>query len=291
MVEGRSARRAVLDVRRDRLVGQVPDEVGLPVLPDPLREQSVEGGVERGVGHRADELGLDLGDVAERLDRLLALLRPPAPAGDHRAEHVAVAVLRDEGQRRGHLPAEERAELLGGLLDVVVVRAHDGAARPRPRRTSGRRRWSSTSCSCELEGGDDAEVPAAAAQRPEQVLVLVLARDEDPPIGGDHLRANQVVARQAAAAGEVADAAAQRQAGDAGGRDDAAGGGQAEGVGGVVEVAPGGAAAGARRARLGDPRTRVDPRRSRTTPPSQVPNPGALWPPPRTARSRPASRA
>ena len=97
----------------------------------------------------------------------------------------------------------------------------------------------------ELERGDDAEVPAAAAQRPEQVLVLVLARDEDAAVGGDHLGAHEVVARQAAAAREVADAPAQRQTAHAGGRDDAPGRGEAEGVGGVVEVAPRGAASGA----------------------------------------------
>src|SRR6185437_1628624 len=95
----------------------------------------------------------------------------------------------------------------------------------------------------ELEGGDGPEVPAAPAQRPEQVLVLVLARGEDAPVGGDDLRAHQVVAREAAPAREVADASAQRETADAGGGDDAPGGGEAVCVGGVVEIAPGGAAA------------------------------------------------
>src|SRR5690606_31754174 len=62
---------------------------------------------------------------------------------------------------------------------------------------------------------------------------------------GDDLGGDEVVARQPAAAREVADPAAQRQAAHAGGRDDAAGGGVAEGVGGVVEIAPRRAAAGA----------------------------------------------
>src|SRR5439155_16699643 len=97
----------------------------------------------------------------------------------------------------------------------------------------------------ELERGDDTEVPAAAAQGPEQVLVLVLARDEDAAVGGDHFGADQVVARESAAPHEVADSAAQRQPTHAGGRDDAPGRGEAVGVGGVVEVAPGGTATGA----------------------------------------------
>ena len=41
----------------------------------------------------------------------------------------------------------------------------------------------------------------------------------------------------------------------------------------------------------GSTRTPRMPLRSITTPPSHVPNPGTLWPPPRTARSTPLSRA
>ena len=41
----------------------------------------------------------------------------------------------------------------------------------------------------------------------------------------------------------------------------------------------------------GSTRTPRMPDRSITTPPSHVPNPGTLWPPPRTARSSPFSRA
>jgi hypothetical protein len=239
--------RCIVEVRLGvgGLVGQVADEVGLPVLPHALVEEPVERGVEGGVGHGADVLGLDLGGVAERLDRLLAQLRPAAPARDQDAEHVAVALLRDERQRRGHLPSEEHTELLGRLLDVVVVGAHhrrcvldlvqQGAA------VDGR-----DVVQGELHRRDHTEVPAPAPQRPEQVLVLVLARDEDPAVGGDHLRAEEVVARQPAAAGEVADAPAERQPAHARGRDDASGRGEAVGVRGVVEVPPRGAAPGAR---------------------------------------------
>ena len=96
----------------------------------------------------------------------------------------------------------------------------------------------------ELERRDDAEVPAAAAQRPEQVVVLGLARDE-PAVRGDDLGREQVVTREPDAARQVADAAAERQPADAGRRHDAAGRRQAVGVRGVVEHAPGRAALGA----------------------------------------------
>ncbi|HEY1206419.1 MAG TPA: hypothetical protein VGF05_17125 [Bryobacteraceae bacterium] len=66
------------------------------------------------------------------------------------------------------------------------------------------------------------------------------------PAGGDHVGRDEVVAGEAVAAREVAEAAAQGQAGDTGGGDDAAGRGRAEGVGGVIEVAPGAAGFGAR---------------------------------------------
>jgi hypothetical protein len=49
----------------------------------------------------------------------------------------------------------------------------------------------------ELEGGDDAEVATAAAQRPEEVLVLGRACPEEAAIGGDDIGGEQVVAGEA----------------------------------------------------------------------------------------------
>ena len=45
----------------------------------------------------------------------------------------------------------------------------------------------------ELELGDDAEVPAATADAPEQVRVHVLARGHQLALGGDHVDRDQVV--------------------------------------------------------------------------------------------------
>ena len=55
----------------------------------------------------------------------------------------------------------------------------------------------------ELELGDDPEVAAAAAQRPEQVGVLVVARPGDPAVGGDDLRGDEVVDAQPGLAGSA----------------------------------------------------------------------------------------
>ncbi len=49
----------------------------------------------------------------------------------------------------------------------------------------------------ELEGRDDAEVAAAALERPEQVGVLVRTGPDQAAIGGDHLGRDEIVDRQA----------------------------------------------------------------------------------------------
>ena len=67
----------------------------------------------------------------------------------------------------------------------------------------------------EVEGCDDAEVPAAAAQRPEEIGVLVLIGPDDTSVGEDDLCREHVVARQTTAPREVADAAAERESADA----------------------------------------------------------------------------
>jgi hypothetical protein len=98
----------------------------------------------------------------------------------------------------------------------------------------------------ELEGGDDAEVAAAAAQRPEEVRVLVGRRADEAPVGGDQLAGEQVVAGEPVLALEPARAAAEREPGDAGRGDAPSGGGEAVLLGGAVDLRPGGAGADAR---------------------------------------------
>ena len=73
-----------------------------------------------------------------------------------------------------------------------------------------------------LEAGHDAEIAAAAAQRPEQIRILARARSHQPPVGEHHVGRDEMVDRQAEAAAQIADAAAERQSGDAGVRHDPA---------------------------------------------------------------------
>ena len=89
----------------------------------------------------------------------------------------------------------------------------------------------------EQEARHHAEIAAAAAQRPEQIGILRLARRDEAAVGQHDVGLEQVVDGEAVLARQIAGAAAERQAGDAGGRDDAERHGQPEGVGGVVDVA------------------------------------------------------
>ena len=90
----------------------------------------------------------------------------------------------------------------------------------------------------QLEGGDDAEVAAAAAQRPVQVRVLVGARAHLAAVGEDDLGGDEVVDGHPVAPALVGDAAAERQAGDAGLGHDPARGGEPERRGDAVDVGP-----------------------------------------------------
>ena len=69
----------------------------------------------------------------------------------------------------------------------------------------------------ELEARDDTEVATAAADRPEQVLMLVGTGGQQPAIGGHDLDGLERIDGQAVLANEPADAATEREPGDADG--------------------------------------------------------------------------
>ena len=120
----------------------------------------------------------------------------PAIAG-HQA---AVPLWRDERRRRRRQEARARLSLVGrrgvevAEAPAAAARALGGVEEREAAVTIGADR-----VSVELERGHDAEVAAAAAQRPEQLGVLVLARMD--PLAGrrDELDRGEGVAGQAVA--------------------------------------------------------------------------------------------
>ena len=141
----------------------------------------------------------------------------------------------------------------------------------------------------EGQRGDDAEAAAAAAQRPEQVGVLVGRRVHELAVGGDHLGGDHAVGGEAVGARQPGGAAAQRVAGDADGAAAAGQRAEAVGRGGPLtwcQVAPGPTVAVRRR---GSTRRRPSPRAAAAGAPSaavQVP-----WPVDCTASGRSWRRA
>ena len=102
----------------------------------------------------------------------------------------------------------------------------------------------------EQERGDDAEVAAAAADGPEQVGILVGAGAHLLAARQNDLGLEQVVDREPALAGQMAEAAAKGEAADAGRGDDPARRREPVLVRRSVHLAPGAAAADPNRARL-----------------------------------------
>ena len=130
----------------------------------------------------------------------------------------------------------------------------------------------------EQERRDDAEVAAAAADRPVQVGVLVRARADALAVREHELGLEQVVDREPEGARQVPETAAEREPADAGGRDDAAGGRQSVLAGRAVDLAPRAAAADADGARL---RVDLDVAQQREVDHDAVvarPQPGAVVP-------------
>jgi hypothetical protein len=67
----------------------------------------------------------------------------------------------------------------------------------------------------EQEAGDNAEVPASAANRPEQIGMLTPACGDESSIGEHDIGLEQVINRQAVLAGQITRAATEREPADA----------------------------------------------------------------------------
>ena len=144
-------------------------------------------------------------------------------------------------QRRRLAHDQQKAEAVGGFCRrLAEQRQHLLGPRHRMQHQSGDH-LGPVRLRVELECRDHAEVAAAAADRPEQIGVLLDAGPAHLAVGGDDLDRAQVVGGETMAPAYPAEAAAEREPGDAGRRNDAAGHDQSERLRGAIDVGPGGA--------------------------------------------------
>ena len=155
---------------------------------------------------------------------------------------------RDERDRRDRHQERDRRELLGGVRgDRDEAVQHVGRRRQEERAAKD----GLDRVQLELEAGDDAEVAAAPADRPEEVRMVVRIGRDQTTIGRHDLDGLQRVDGEAVLADEEADTAAERQAGDADGAGVAERGGKAVRRGRCRVLARGQAGLGPRRSSLG----------------------------------------
>ncbi len=233
----------------DGLVVQVDEEVGLPVPLEARREERVEQGLQHGPRNRPSDVDRWRAKRPNRREPLGSRLQWTRVAPyDH--THLLHLILLGEGRHRRHrYEAEPAVDVLGRATNEVAPERHQlGRLFERPENRSAVHR--ADRVQPEEERGDDAEVAAAAAHRPEQVGVLIRIGGDEAAVGEHHIHLEQVVNRQAERAREVADAAAERQPADSRRGDEAARGRQPEWMCRVVYLAPQGA--------TGDPRRPVN---------------------------------
>src|SRR5215472_4797189 len=89
-----------------------------------------------------------------------------------------------------------------------------------------------------VERSYDPEIPAAAAQRPQQIGVLGFARRYQPAVSHDDFGGEQIVASRPVKAHQPAITAAQGQSGNADLRISPTGNRQARSLGRAIELAP-----------------------------------------------------
>ena len=233
----------------DDRVGEAGEVRGFPVVVPAMRDGVVDAAlvvdIERG-SHQVDERSPEL---AERPDGTLTFLHGSGVAAAHRDGWPEAQLFLDARQRWDRAEPDDSPDLVGRVGDEVPVEVQDvGRVLCRPEDRSGHD-GGADGMQCEPERADDAEVSAAAPQRPEQVGVVVGRRLHDVAIGGDHLGFHEIVDGEPAFAHEPANAPAEAEASDAGVAHDAARGGQTVCLCLVVDVAPQGAALDDGRAR------------------------------------------
>ena len=146
--------------------------VRLPVVAGTRREQRVEGLLPAGERVRADDVGDRLAQRAERRQRLLAFRHVAGVAGGEDQDLAAVPFLGQERQGRRlahHDPDGELVRHGGGEAAILAQQLRGRVERMDDEAGEDLR---ADLVQLEVEASDDAEIAAAAADRPEEVRVL-----------------------------------------------------------------------------------------------------------------------
>ncbi|HEU0214988.1 MAG TPA: hypothetical protein VFR13_12930 [Jiangellaceae bacterium] len=206
-----------------------------------MRDGAVDAALVIDVERGSDQVHERGTELAKRTNDTFTVVYGSGVAAGHRDRRSEVQLVADGPLRWDRAEPDDGPKLVRRIADEVSVEVQDigGVLRP-PVDRPGNDRWANR-VQREPERADDAEVPAAASQRPEQVGVLVGRRSDDVALRGDHLGVHEVVDGEPVLAHEPADAAAEAEAADAGVAHDASRRGQAVGLGLVVDVAPQGA--------------------------------------------------
>ena len=146
------------------------------------------------------------------------MLRVATPAHDDRDRGRAAQRRRHERRWRCQQEREQRGELVGRRGGQLVEQVQQLFG-PRRRIHHHPGEDISHRVQAELEAGDHTKIPTAAAQRPEQIGIVVSRRPDDSAVGEHDFGSNEVVDCQAVFAHQPSDAAAERQPADAGVRD------------------------------------------------------------------------
>ncbi|MDT4830473.1 hypothetical protein FQZ97_639380 [compost metagenome] len=222
--------------------------VRLPVVAPSLGLRGVEQALHLRVGPARHDVGHRPAKRAQRCDQCFSLFDLAGVADEDGHDRLAVHLLREPGGRRRDPQNRHAGQFARGLCaerTVGVENLPGVVAAPCDRTAQD---FGADGKEPVLEGGDDAEVAAAAAQRPEQVLVLVRRRTQDLAAGRHDLHRDHVVAGPAVATREVAESAADGEARDPGGRHKTEHGGEPVQLCLAVDVAQRAARLRARRA-------------------------------------------
>ena len=206
---GRLVRVADDDI--DRVVAQLAQEGGFPIVLVAVRHGRVEQRLHHRERHRLDRVDERSAERPQRSQEPLAFREVAAVTGRDRGDRLAIGrvhqrrIGREFVRRRLCKRPVELQQIRGAIprMDDQPSQHHRDRMQP------------------VFERGDDAEVAAATAQGPEQIGMLVGADAQHLSLGGHQFEGHDIVAGEAVFPCEPADTAAERQACNAGLRDHA----------------------------------------------------------------------